>query len=73
VISSKMREDLVDGKNLIVVNDNEGFILKANPLNSKIKEDLEFARRTEEAFKRVKRGEFVSVDSENLFEEMSKW
>ena len=42
-------------------------------MNEKEKEDLEFARRTEEALKRVKAGEFIKVNSENLFEEMDKW
>jgi len=38
-----------------------------------IKEDLEFAQRTEEAYKRIKAGKYISIDSENLDEEMSKW
>jgi len=38
-----------------------------------MKEDFEFARRTEEAYKRIEAGEFISVNSENLFEEMNKW
>lgn len=36
-------------------------------------EDREFERRTEEAWKRHDRGEYIRVDSENLFEEMEKW
>ncbi len=38
-----------------------------------LKEDLEFARRTEEAYDRIEKGEYISVDSENLEEEMQKW
>ena len=34
---------------------------------------LEFARRTEEAYKIIEAGEYISIDSENLFEEMMKW
>lgn len=36
-------------------------------------EDLEFARRTEEAHERIEAGEYISVDSENLSNEMMKW
>ena len=36
-------------------------------------EDLEFARRTEEAYRRIELGEYISVDSENLSKEMEKW
>ncbi len=36
-------------------------------------EDLEFEKRTEEARKRIESGDFISVDSENLSEEMDKW
>jgi outer membrane murein-binding lipoprotein Lpp len=39
----------------------------------KMKEDLEFARRTDEAYDRIKSGEYISVDSDDLVEEMSKW
>ncbi|MAG01732.1 hypothetical protein CMI42_00165 [Candidatus Pacearchaeota archaeon] len=38
----------------------------------RFKEDLEFARRTEEAQSRIDSGEYLSMDSENL-EEMNKW
>ena len=38
-----------------------------------MKEDLEFAKRTEEAYKRIEAGEFIGVDSENLEKEMMKW
>ena len=48
-------------------------IEEASDFPEDIKEDLEFARRTKEAFRRIEAGEFVKVDSENLFEEMDKW
>ena len=36
-------------------------------------EDLEFARRTDEAYERIEAGEYISVDSGNLISEMRKW
>jgi len=36
-------------------------------------EDLEFARRTEEAWQRHDRGEFIQIDSEKFLKEIKKW
>jgi hypothetical protein len=36
-------------------------------------EDLEFANRTNEALARVESGDYDSVDSENLSDNMMKW
>ena len=74
VIPSNMRENLKEGEELIIIKDDERFILKkVKNLAKDIKEDLEFARRTEEAYKRIESGGYISVDSENLLEEMEKW
>ena len=74
VIPLDMRKDLEEGERLVIMkNDNQIILKKASDFSENIKEDLEFARRTEEAFRRVENGEFVKVDSENLFEEMDKW
>ena len=74
VIPLNMRSDLKEGDSLVVLkNKNQIILKKASDFSENIEEDLEFARRTEEAFRRVENGEFVKVDSENLFEEMDKW
>ena len=36
-------------------------------------EDLEFARRTEEAFERHESGDLIEMDGEEFREEMKKW
>ncbi len=36
-------------------------------------EDLEFARRTEEALKRYDKGEFKSMSGEKFLKELEKW
>lgn len=36
-------------------------------------EDLEFARRTEEAFRRHEEGNFIEMDSEMFLKELEKW
>ena len=74
VIPLEMRKHLKEGDKLLIIKSGEQLILKkANDLDKNLKEDLEFAKRTEEAYKRIEAGEFISVDSEKLAEEMSKW
>ena len=69
-----MRKNFEPEEKLVIMNqDGRIIIKKASNLDENFKEDLEFAKRTEEAYKRVERGEYISVDSENLFEEMGKW
>ena len=74
VIPLEMRKHLKEGDKLLIIKSGEQLILKkASNLDKNMKEDLEFARRTEEAYKRIEAGEFISVDSEKLAEEMGKW
>ena len=40
---------------------------------SKMKEDKEFAKRTEEAWKRYEKGEFKTMDFDEFIKEMKKW
>ena len=73
VIPIDMRGNFKEGDKLVIMKNNDQIILKkANDFDKNIEEDLEFAKRTEEALKRIDKGDFVSVDSENLFEEMNK-
>jgi len=74
VIPLEMRSHLKEGDKLLIIKNGNNIILKkATEIDENFKEDLEFARRTEAALQRIEAGEFISVDSENLFEEMEKW
>ena len=69
-----MRANLKVGDDILIIHDDERIILKkSDKLTKQMKEDFEFARRTEEAYRRIEAGEFISIDSENLEEEMNKW
>jgi len=53
VIPSSMRGDLKEGDEILIIKDEDRIILKrADKLTEEMKEDLEFAKRTEEAYKR---------------------
>jgi len=74
VIPREMRKGIQEGEKLLIIEGDGKLILKkASKMDEQLQEDLEFARRTEEAWKQIDRGEFITVDSENLFEEMDKW
>jgi hypothetical protein len=62
-VAKKAREELEKKTGKKVVSSNKEEIL----------EDLEFAKRTEAAYRRIENGEGIKVDSENLIEEMVKW
>jgi AbrB family looped-hinge helix DNA binding protein len=74
VIPVNMRDNLKEGDKLIIIKDDERIILrKADSLTEQLKEDLEFARRTEEAYKRMEAGESISMEFDDFIKEMEKW
>ena len=74
VIPQEMRKDLKEGEKLILIKNKRQIIMKkATDLDKNLKEDLEFARRTEEAWKSYDRGEFKQMDFDKFIEEMKKW
>ena len=74
VIPIEMRKDIKVGEKLIVIRKGDTILLKkAGKLDANLKEDLEFARRTEEAWKRYDRGEFKSMQFDEFLKEMKKW
>ena len=74
VIPSNMRDDFKEGDTLLIIKDNNTILLKkANDLDEKFKEDLEFARRTEEAYKRHEIGDFKKMSADKFLEELDKW
>jgi len=74
VIPLGMRTGINEGDKFVIIKNKDQIILKkADKFDKNIEEDLEFASRTEEAYKRIEAGEFISISSENLVEEMKKW
>ena len=71
-IPQAMREDLIEGDKLVIAHSAGRLILKKIE-DLKDVQDLEFAIRTEEAWRRVDRGEGVEMDFEDFLNEMKKW
>ena len=74
VIPADMRQDLKEGEKLVIIKTKDQIILKkASAFRKKLAEDIEFARRTEEAWKQYDRGEFKSLSADEFLEELKKW
>jgi len=74
VIPSEFREGMEEGEKLIIIKDDRRLILKkATDLDKQLGEDLEFARRTEEALKRYEQGRFKGMEFDEFISEMKKW
>lgn len=74
VIPAGMREHLPEGEKLLVIQNKDQIILKkAGRLDKAFAEDLEFARRTEDALKKYERGEFVEMDFDAFLAKVKKW
>lgn len=74
VIPAEIREDIRKGDKLIIIrNDNQLIMKKISDLDKNLKEDLEFAKRTEEAFKRYKKGEFKAMGESEFLKALKNW
>ncbi len=74
VIPLEMRGKIREGEKLLVLGEGDKLIIrKATEMDEQLKEDLEFAKRTEEAWKRIDRGEGIRMDADVFLDEMMKW
>lgn len=74
VIPSEMRMDLQRGAELIIIKDDGRFILnKIENISEKMKDDIEFARRTEAALQAYEKGKFTSYSKKAFLKRLDKW
>ena len=73
VIPLEMRKDFQEGEKFVIIKAGKQLILKSvEYFDENIEEDLEFARRTEEAWKKYERGEFVSISVDDFLAELDE-
>ena len=73
VIPSNMRKDISVGEELLIIKDQNRLILKKiSEVTKKLKEDLDFARRVEKAWKRYEKGKFKSLSADKFLEALEK-
>ncbi len=75
VIPVEMRKDFREGEKFVVIKVGKRIILKSvEEFDENIEEDLEFSRRTEEAWQRYEKGEFVGpLTAEEFKKRMESW
>ena len=74
VIPADMRIGIEEGEDLLIIRHDEQIILeKASRIAKKLKDDLIFAKRTEEALKRYEKGGFVEMSGDDFLKELEKW
>ena len=74
VIPKEMRKNIKVGEKLVIIQNKKQLILKkAKDFDKNIEEDLEFARRTEEAWKRYDEGKFIRRDADDFLKALEKW
>ena len=74
VIPLDLRKGIKEGEKLVVIRNKDQIILKkASSFDKNLEEDLEVARRTEEAWGRYQKGEFKTMEFDDFLEEIKKW
>jgi len=74
VIPQDMREGLSKGEKLVIIKNGEQIILKKmDDFDKNLEEDLEFAKKTEEAWKEIETGKGISMEFDDFIKEMKKW
>jgi len=74
VIPSEMRKNIPIGEKLLIIRNRNQWILKrVKDIDKNFEDDLKFAKRTEEAFKRYERGEFKEVEGKKFLKMLEKW
>lgn len=73
VIPADMRENIQEGDKILIIKNGPQLIMKkATELDKNMQGDLEFARRTEEAWKRYENGEFKSLPADKFIKLLKK-
>jgi AbrB family looped-hinge helix DNA binding protein len=74
VIPAEMRKGLKKGDKMVIIQNEKQLILeKADNKDKQLIEDLEFARRTNEAYERIKKGKGKTMDFDEFIKEIKTW
>jgi len=74
VIPNEMRKEFKKGEEFVIIKNEKQLILKSvKNFDENLKQDLIFAKRTEEAWKRYEKGEFKSIDSKEFLKKLKTW
>ena len=73
VIPIEMRKGFKEKESFVIIKNGKQLILKSvKDFDENLKEDLIFAKRTEEAWKRYEKGEFKSMDVDEFIKMLNR-
>jgi len=71
VIPQELRQDFNEGDKLIVIrNDDQIILKKADKFDKQIEEDIIVAKRVEAAWKEIEQGKYKRMSSEDFLKEI---
>ena len=74
VIPQELRKGFDEGDKILVIRNDDQIILKrADNFDKQLKEDLVVAKRVEEAWKEIDAGKGVRMSAEDFLKEMKSW
>ena len=74
VIPAEMRVNIKEGEKLVIIQNEDQYIMKkANKFDKNLTEDLEFAKKTEEALTRISKGKGMKMDFDDFMSDIKKW
>ena len=74
VIPQEMRDCFASGEKVFLMKEGYRIIIKpAKELSKDLAEDLEFARRTEEAYQELEEGEVIKQDGNEFLKDLETW
>lgn len=74
VIPAEMRHGIAEGDKLVIIRNHDQIIMKhADALDKQFTDDVAFAKKTDEAWTRIKEGKGVKMGFDEFIEEMKKW
>ncbi len=74
VIPTEMREDFEEGTKILVIKNEDQIIIKrADKVGKNFEDDLNFAKETEKAFQKYVNGGFKSMQGKDFLRAMKKW
>lgn len=74
VIPADMRKGFKKGEKLVIIRNGKQLIVKkASSINENFKDDMEFAKRTEAAYRRYEKGLFKKSTKEEFLKELESW
>lgn len=74
VIPSDLRHEFKTGDKILIIKDDSRLILKnAKKISKDFIEDLEFAKKTDEALLRIEHDQGLKMKFDDFIEELKKW